>query len=121
MSPAKHGGIEEIRGLLGLARRARGLAVGSREVRTGMRQGEIALILLASDGSARDRERLRRVAEEERVDTRDMGSAEELGAAIGRGTVGVLGIRDRHLAAGILRRLENDTTRTGGGRVPPGG
>jgi ribosomal protein L7Ae-like RNA K-turn-binding protein len=121
MSRAKRAGIEEIRGLLGLAHRARGLAIGSREARTGMRRGEVHLILLSEDSSARDRERLRRVAEEERVETRDVGSAEELGAAIGRGAVGVLGIRDRHLATGILRRLEEDTTRTGGGPVQPGG
>jgi len=121
MSRAKSGEIGAIRGFLGLALRARGLAIGSREVRTGMRRGELRLILLSTDGSARERERLLRVAEEERVEARSTGSSEELGAAIGRGAVGVLGIRDRHLAAGILRRLDDDTSRTGGGPVQTGG
>ncbi|MBZ0268509.1 ribosomal L7Ae/L30e/S12e/Gadd45 family protein [bacterium] len=102
--------IEEIRGLLGLAHRARGLAIGSRETRMGTRRGEISLIILSADGSPRDRERIQRVAEEERVPVRTVGSGVELGAVIGRGAVGVLGIRDRNLASGILQRLPNEST-----------
>lgn len=102
--------VQEIRGLLGLAHRARGLAIGSRETRSELRRGEIRLVLLSADGSPRDRERILRVAEEEQVPVRIVGSGEELGAVIGRGAVGVLGIRDRNLASGILQRLPNEST-----------
>jgi ribosomal protein L7Ae-like RNA K-turn-binding protein len=102
--------IEDIRGLLGLAHRARGLAIGSRETRMESRRGEIRLILLSVDGSPRDRERIQRVAAEEQVPVRMVSSGVELGAVIGRGAVGVLGIRDRNLASGILQRLPNEST-----------
>ena len=121
MARAKRMIIEEIRGLLGLARRARELAIGSREARVGMRRGEIRLLLLSADGSARDRERLLRVAEEERVPVRIVGSGAELGAAIGRGAVGVLGVRDRNLASGIWQRLPNENAGPEEGPVQSGG
>jgi ribosomal protein L7Ae-like RNA K-turn-binding protein len=110
MSRAKDMTLEEIRGLLGLAHRARGLAIGSRETRIEMRRGEVRLILLSADGSPRDRERIQRMALEENVPIRVVSSGEELGAVIGRGAVGVLGIRDRNLASGILQRLPNKST-----------
>ncbi|HMB68840.1 MAG TPA: L7Ae/L30e/S12e/Gadd45 family ribosomal protein [bacterium] len=113
--------IEEIRGLLGLAHRARGLAIGSREARQGMRRGEIGLILLANDGSPRDRERLSRVAEEEGTKAFTAGTALELGAVVGRGAVSVLGIRDRNLAAGVRRRLEKTGSEPAAGSGPMGG
>jgi ribosomal protein L7Ae-like RNA K-turn-binding protein len=98
--------IEEIRGLLGLARRARNLTVGSRETRTGMHRGDVLLVVVATDGSPRDRERIGRVAEEQEVPLVTAGTREELGAAIGQGAVTVLGVRDRNLAAGIAERLQ---------------
>lgn len=106
MSRAKRMKIEKIRGLLGLARRSRGLTVGSRETRTNARRGEVWLILLSSDGSARDRERLERVAEEEEIPARIVGTREEIGEAIGQGEVSVVGIKDRNLAGGVWKRLE---------------
>ena len=97
--------FEEIRGLLGLARRAGRLSVGSRETRAGLHRGEIRLILLATDASPRDRERLIRVAEEEEVPSRVVGSRAALGAAIGRDSVAVVGVRDRGMAEALLARL----------------
>jgi ribosomal protein L7Ae-like RNA K-turn-binding protein len=93
--------IEKIRGLLGLARRARTVTVGSRETRKAMRRGEIRLVLLASDGSERDRERLVRLTNESRVPHRTVGTREELGSWVGGGPVSVLGLRDPNLAAAV--------------------
>lgn len=106
MSRAKRMKTEEIRGLLGLARRARSLVIGSRETRSGLRRGEVRLVLLAEDGSPRDRERLQRVAGEHGVPARMVGTRDELGQAIGRDGVSVVGVTDRNLAAGVLGRLD---------------
>jgi ribosomal protein L7Ae-like RNA K-turn-binding protein len=102
MARAKRMKTEKIRGLLGLGRRARTVVVGSRETRASLRRGEIRLVLLASDGSARDRERVLRVSEEEHVPALDLATRAELGSWIGREAVCVLGIQDPHLA-GALR------------------
>jgi ribosomal protein L7Ae-like RNA K-turn-binding protein len=99
--------IEEIRGLLGLARRAGRLSMGSRETRLGLRRGEIRLVLLAEDASPRDRERLIRVAVEEEVPSHVVGSRAALGAAIGREEVAVVGVRDRGMAEALVARLSS--------------
>ncbi|MFN8176453.1 MAG: L7Ae/L30e/S12e/Gadd45 family ribosomal protein [bacterium] len=113
MSGAKLMKIEEIRGLLGLARRAALLSIGSRETRTALRRGEIRLVLLAEDASPRDRARLERVAEEEGVPARTVESRASLGAAIGAGDVTVVGVRDRGMAEALEARLAGIE---GGGR-----
>lgn len=106
MSRAKRMKTEEIRGLLGLARRARNLAIGSRETRAGLQRGQVRLVLLAADGSPRDRERLQRLAGETGTPVRVVGSREELGRAVGRDAVSVVGVTDRNVAAGLLGRLD---------------
>lgn len=106
MSRAKRMKTEEIRGLLGLARKARGLVIGSRETRAGLHRGQVRLILLAADGSPRDRDRLQRVAEEHGIPARIVGTRDDLGQAIGRGGVSVVGVTDPNLAAGIVGRLD---------------
>lgn len=83
--------------------------IGSRETRAGLRRGrgrQVCLILLAADGSERDRERLERLAEETGTPWRVVGSREELGQAIGRDGVSVVGVTDRNVAAGMLARLD---------------
>lgn len=112
--------IEEIRGLLGLARRAGRLAVGSRETRIGLRRGEIRLVILAEDASPRDRERVVRVAAEEGIPARVVGDRAALGAAVGRDAVAVLGVRDPGMAEALVARLSGNE----GGRrraASPGG
>jgi ribosomal protein L7Ae-like RNA K-turn-binding protein len=99
---------EKIRGLLGLARRARALTVGSRETRAGLRRGDVRLVLLAGDGSERDRSRLLRAAREAGTPARIAGSRAELGSSLGRGEVAVCGVTDPHLAAEIRGRLDVD-------------
>jgi ribosomal protein L7Ae-like RNA K-turn-binding protein len=110
---------EEIRGLLGLAKKAGSLVIGSRETRAGLHRGQVRLMLLAADGSPRDRERLERLAEEAGTPVRVAGPREELGRAVGRDSVSVVGVTDRNLAAGLLGRL--DGTASPRGRAKNGG
>ena len=62
-------------------------------------------MILAHDGSARDRERVRRVAAESRVPVRVVTDREELGSWVGRGPVAVLGVQDRELAKALVEAL----------------
>jgi ribosomal protein L7Ae-like RNA K-turn-binding protein len=73
----------------------------------------VKLVLLALDGSVRDRERLVRIALEQGAPTIIAGTREQLGAWIGRGLVSVAGITDPGLAASI-ERLGNTTHRERG-------
>jgi len=106
MSAAKRMKIEEIRGLLGLARRANRLSIGSRETRMALRRGEVRLVLVAADASPRDRERLMRVAEEEHVPARTVEDRASLGQAIGAGDVTAVGVRDSGMAEALEARLK---------------
>ena len=108
MSRANCMKIEEIRGLLGLARRAGRLSVGSRETRIGLHRGEVRLVIVAEDASPRDRERVFRVAAEGNVPTRIVGDRGSLGAAVGRDAVAVVGIRDRGMAVALAARLSGN-------------
>jgi ribosomal protein L7Ae-like RNA K-turn-binding protein len=117
MSGANRVQSEGIRGLLGLARKGRGLSIGSRETRAALHRGDVRLVLLAADGSPRDRERLERISAEQSVPVRVTASRAELGEWIGRGPVAVLGIRDPNLATAVSRRFDRST---GGARDVPG-
>jgi ribosomal protein L7Ae-like RNA K-turn-binding protein len=106
---------EKIQGLLGLGYKARAVAVGSRDTRDQLRHGEIRLVLLAEDGSPRDRERVRRVAREAGVPARVLAKRDDLGRWMGRGPVAVLGIRDSNLAAALLSNLDGEPAESEGG------
>ena len=118
MARAKRMKIEEIRGLLGLARRAGRLTVGSRETRSGLRRGEVRLVLLAEDASPRDRERVIRVAAEDDVPARVVGTRASLGEAIGRDGVAVVGVQDPNMAEALTARLGGAGGGTGSIRPP---
>ncbi|MDP6460563.1 MAG: L7Ae/L30e/S12e/Gadd45 family ribosomal protein [Gemmatimonadota bacterium] len=106
--------MEKLARLLGLAMKARMLAVGSRETREGLRRGEVRLVLLAEDGSPRDGERLRRIAAEGKVPVLRGGSRLELGGTLGRGAVAVVGVKDANLAKAVRRdAADADTSRKG--------
>jgi ribosomal protein L7Ae-like RNA K-turn-binding protein len=99
---------KRIGALLGFAARARSVTVGSRETRAGLHRGQVKLVLLAEDGSPRDRERLARIALEQGVLTMIAGTREELGSWIGRGLISVAGITD----SGLARSIERAWTKT---------
>ena len=86
----------------------------------GLRRGEVRLVLLADDSSERDRERLIRVAAEEEIPTRIVGSRAELGAAVGRDQAAVLGIRDAGMADALAARLSGTRGAVRKGRAPGG-
>jgi ribosomal protein L7Ae-like RNA K-turn-binding protein len=98
---------EKIQGLLGLARKAGSVLIGSRETRDGLRRRTVRLVLVASDGSPRDRQRLERVARESRTPLVVVGTREELGQGVGRGPIAVVGLTNANLAAAVRARLDS--------------
>jgi ribosomal protein L7Ae-like RNA K-turn-binding protein len=110
---------EKIRRLLGLGARARTVTIGSRDTRAALRRGAVGLVLLAEDGSARDRERLLRLAEEVKIPVHTLAvDSILLGEWVGRGKVAVVGVTDRNLAGEIHGLAASRRTEPGPLRGP---
>lgn len=92
---------EKLRVLVGLGMRARTLTVGSRDTRAALHRGEIRLVIVAEDGSERDRERIERICAEQHVTCFRLGSRDEWGQWLGRNSVAAAGMRDANLAEAI--------------------
>lgn len=94
-------GVDGRVGLLGIARRAGRVALGTRAVDRAARAGRLALLLVASDAS---RHALGRLAPEARAAPRlTLGSRAALGRILGRRSVAVAGVTDVALAARMLK------------------
>jgi len=89
--------------LLGLARRARKLAIGSTEVEQQLKKQRVKLLVFAEDASANSRRKVLELARGCPVVT--YGTVAELGALLGREKVAVLGVLDVHFAKGILEEM----------------
>lgn len=87
--------------LLGLGVRAGSVVVGTSGVREALRRGKVALVVLAGDYARRTDEKVGRLARARGVAVLVGPPATELGKRIGRSAVQALGVKDRHLAAGI--------------------
>jgi ribosomal protein L7Ae-like RNA K-turn-binding protein len=88
--------------LLGLGARAGTVVVGTSGVRTALQRDELALVVLAEDFSPRTGEKVKRLAAAKDVRCLTGPAAVELGRRLGRGNVQAVGVRDAHLAAGII-------------------
>ena len=89
-------------GLLGLGARAGTVVVGTNGVRAALRRRELALVVVASDTSRRTVDKVARLAEALGTRTVIGPVAQELGRRVGRAAVQAVGVRDVHLAAGIV-------------------
>lgn len=95
--------------LLGLARRAGALAVGTQAVRDALRRGELSAVVVAGDATENARRRMRGALGASGVRVVTGGTRMGLGRAVGRSDVVVVGIRDRGLAARIVGEVETTT------------
>ena len=75
--------VDRVSGLLGLARRAGGVATGTGAVREAIRDGSARLVLIASDASPAQIEKVRRTLAGHPVAHAVCGTRAELGAAVG--------------------------------------
>lgn len=90
--------------LLGLGRRAGSVVVGTNGVRAALRRGELRLVILAGDRSLRTNDKVGRLARAKGVTMLEGPSAATLGESIGSTPVQVVGVKDAHLAAGLMAR-----------------
>ncbi len=106
MAAVKHGGDRDALRLLGLARRAGRLVLGSRAVRGAARTGSLAAVLLARDASARARDRIGPLLEARGISMVHCADRASLGDAVGHSPLTVVGITDPAVAHAIVARLE---------------
>jgi ribosomal protein L7Ae-like RNA K-turn-binding protein len=95
----------EALGLLGLARRAGALALGTQEARRLLASGRIRLILFAADASHKQLDKVRGLAEGRGVPVRWVSRRIVMGKAVGAGPLSVVGIREGSFAEQLLRGL----------------
>jgi len=91
-------------GLLGLARRAGSVAVGSAATRDALRGGRARLVLTAMDASGVQLVKIEKVLGS--VPRRIVGSRASLGDALGAPPATAVAVTDQGLAEAILHRLD---------------
>jgi len=88
--------------LLGLAARARALALGTDMVRGAAREGKLAGAILASDASPTQARKLVPLLEARGIPFEVCSTQAELGAALGRGPVSAVGLNDPSFARRVM-------------------
>src|SRR5690606_16920155 len=100
-----------VSGLLGLARRAGGVAPGTEAAREAIRSGEARLVLVARDASPAQHAKVRRTLAGHPAPQAAGGSRTELGAALGLAPLSVVAVTHAKLGAEMRRELEQDSER----------
>lgn len=98
--------------VLGLARRAGRAAVGTGAVKEAASAGELRLVVLARDAGDNAVGRVRGAMERSGAERVRCGTRDELGSALGRGPVAVVGVTDGGLAERIRRLVDGGSVRS---------
>jgi ribosomal protein L7Ae-like RNA K-turn-binding protein len=91
--------------LLGLARRAGGIAPGTGAVRRSIREGEALLILMASDASSVQLDKIRTTLHDRTIPQITLGDRSTLGAAVGLAPLSAVAVTLRSLADQLISEL----------------
>lgn len=91
---------------IGLAYRASLLTSGFDAIEIALHTGEVELLIVAKNGSEKQRAKLLRIAKEEEARCRTFGTAEQLGRAIGKDMRIAVAILDRGMADKLLLRID---------------
>jgi ribosomal protein L7Ae-like RNA K-turn-binding protein len=91
--------------LLGLARRAGAVAPGTEAVRRAIRVGEALLILLATDASSVQLDKVRKMLRDRPIPQAVLGDRDTLGAALGLAPVSAVAVTNASLAGRLLEEL----------------
>jgi len=105
--------------LLGLARRAGGVVVGTDAVRRSIRSGEASLVILAEDASPVQTQKVLRLLQHQEIPHVVVADRNRLGAALGAGPVSAVAVTISSLAEQLRRHLPR--LGSGGRRSPDGG
>jgi len=95
--------------LLGLARRAGGVAPGTDAVRRAIREGEAQLILFAGDASSVQLDKVRTTIHDRAIPQVVLGDRDTLGAALGMGPLSAVAVTNRSLADKLVGELQGST------------
>jgi ribosomal protein L7Ae-like RNA K-turn-binding protein len=105
--PAGADRAQRVLQLVGLARRAGYVAVGTRAVREAASRGEICVAVVARDATDNARKRLHSLSDRSDIEVIEFGTRGSLGRAVGREEAVVVGIGDR----GLGRRIVGEARR----------
>ncbi|RMH22256.1 MAG: hypothetical protein D6701_01520 [Gemmatimonadetes bacterium] len=95
----------EALGLLGLARRAGAVEVGTEAARRALREGTARLVLIARDAAEGQRRKVVQRLRHGEVPYRVVGTREELGRAVGAPAASALAVTGASFARQLLGRL----------------
>jgi ribosomal protein L7Ae-like RNA K-turn-binding protein len=107
-------GTRDALSLLGLARRAGKVAIGTAAVRQAIREGRAKLVIMAGDASTTQLDKVRSTIHNRTIPQVYLGDRNTLGAAIGSAPVAAVAVKDASLADRLLEELD----RLSDGRVP---
>lgn len=99
---------DRVLNMLGMAMRAGALVPGTERVRDAARGGSLLLALIAADASANSRGKLLPLLAARGITHIVRFRRAELGAAVGRGPLGAVGVVDPALADRLLVLLDGD-------------
>ena len=99
---------QELINLLGLARRARRIAVGNEATQEALSRGQAALVIVATDFSASAQKHW--AEKYAGVPHLQIGTKNEWGEFWGRKELGVMAVTDKNLAKGILKKFGQKTS-----------
>lgn len=97
---------ERILSSIGLAYRASLLTSGFDAVEMALHSGAVGLLIVSSDGSGKQKDKLVRISKEEEVLHREFGTSEELGRAIGRDSRIAIAILDEGFADKLMKMID---------------
>jgi len=95
----------KVEAILGFARRAGRLAVGTRAALRSAERKDAQALLIARDASERLRRNAGRVASMRAIPLFEWGTKDSLGTALGRTEVGIVAVCDEHLAQSLVKAL----------------
>jgi ribosomal protein L7Ae-like RNA K-turn-binding protein len=98
-------GSGEVLRLLGIARRAGGVAPGTQGARRALSSGTAKLVVIADDASPVQLKKIESIIRKKAVPRVVLGDRVLLGAAVGEPGLSALAVTDAGLAEQILRRL----------------
>ncbi len=79
---------------LGLTRKSGNVIAGGNLTETAIKKGRLSLIILAGDASEGTKKKFRDMAEHHEVEILETSTVDDLGQAIGKGQISVIGIAD---------------------------
>lgn len=99
---------QRILSTIGLSFRAGLMTSGFDAITLALHQGAVELLIVATDGSEKQRDKLLRIAKEEETAARSFGTAEELGQAIGKDNRIAIAILDQGMGKKLLKLIDEN-------------